>query len=473
MGFTLVMLPLLVAFINANFTFGKLTQQSLFNMSQAVETTRASRILLEELAVMERSARQYYVLKDKLLLTNYINAHNRFGNAMVSLSMLPIGKPLIPELQKIIAEENSLSSNIQQTNDVFDFDQNITDLFTNLIAQANNIINKNNQLIENESALFKTKVIRAQQLLFWQSLTLVPLAIVIAGIITWMIARPIRRMDDAINQLGKGNYEQAIAINGPGDLRQLGSRLDWLRNALKELHQQKQLFLQQASHELKTPLTAIREASELLNDGVVGKMNTEQAAVIRILRDNSLRLQAMIENLLKYTEIQFSQAITNQLQLDATPQTLNDVISVIVKAYQLSIISKNINIKVIAEQITLQKNIEQLRTVLDNLISNAVKFTPENGEIKVLAKLTKTMLNVEVNDSGPGINNVIRTQIFDPFYRGNQANVGLIAGSGLGLFIAKETTILLKGELKVAPNQAPTSVGAHFILTIPYSSFIF
>lgn len=473
MGFTLVMLPLLVAFTNANISFGKLTKQSLFNMSQAVETTRASRILLEELAIMERSARQYYVLKDKLLLTNYTNAHNRFGNAMVSLTVLPMAKPLIPALQKIAAQENSLSRNIQQANDVFDFDQNITDSFTSLIAQANKVINENNRLIDKESALFKTKVTRAQQLLFWQTLTLVPLAIVIAGIITWMIARPIRRMDDAIHQLGKGNYDQTIAINGPGDLRQLGSRLDWLRTALKELHQQKQLFLQQASHELKTPLTAIREASELLNDGIAGKMNAEQTDIIRILRDNSLRLQSMIENLLKYTEIQFAEAKTNQSQLYAAPQSLNDVISNIVKAYQLSITGKNINILVNAEQIKLQKNIDQLRTVLDNLISNAVKFTPENGEIKLLAKLAKNMIIFEVNDSGSGINSNIQTQIFDPFYRGNQANVGLIAGSGLGLFIAKETTILLKGELKVAPKQTPTDVGAHFILTLPYSSFIF
>lgn len=479
MGFALVMLPLLVAFINANISFGKLTKQSLFNMSQAVETTRASRILLEELAIMERSARQYYVLKDKLLLTNYINAHNRFGKAMHGLSELPMAKPLIPALQKIAAQESSLSSSIsssiRQANDVFDYDQNITDAFTSLIAQANKVINENNQLIDKESALFKTKVNRAQQLLFWQTLTLVPLAIVIAGIITWMIARPIRRMDDAIHQLGKGNYDQTIAINGPGDLRQLGSRLDWLRTALKELHQQKQLFLQQASHELKTPLTAIREASELLNDGVAGKVNAKQSDIIRILRDNSLRLQTMIENLLKYTEIQFaeiqfSDTQGHYAQLNVAPQALNDVVDKIIQAYELSIASKNISIQANIDNIMLQKNMEQCRTILDNLISNAVKFTPENGEIKVLAKLTKAMIIVEVKDTGPGINSNNQTQVFDPFYRGNQANNGLVAGSGLGLFIAKEAATLLKGDLSIAPKQTVEDIGAHFILRIPHSS---
>ena len=383
MGFALVMLPLLVAFINANITFGKLTKQSLFNMSQAVETTRASRILLEELAVMERSARQYFVLQDKLLLTNYLNAHQRFSHAVNSLMQLPMAKPLNPALMKFSAEENSLFLSIRQAKDGLYYDSSMAEAFNTLTQQAIKIINENNQLIDKESTLFKAKVLRSQQLLFWQSLTLIPLVIVIAGIITWMIARPIRRMDDAIHQLGKGNYERPIAINGPGDLRQLGSRLDWLRIALKELHQQKQLFLQQASHELKTPLTAIREASELLNDGIAGKLNAKQSDIIRILRDNSVRLQTMIENLLKYTEIQFAELQANYSQVNTVPQTLNDVINTILLAYELSIASKNISMLVNIESIMLQKNIDSLCTVLDNLISNAIKFTPENGEIKV------------------------------------------------------------------------------------------
>jgi two-component system, NtrC family, sensor histidine kinase GlrK len=478
MGFALVMLPLLVAFINANITFGKLTKQSLFNMSQAVETTRASRILLEELAVMERSARQYFVLQDKLLLTNYMNAHQRFGNAMQSLSLLPMAQPLKPILIQFLAQENSLFSNISQAKEPFDYNQDMTDSFNALSQQANKIINENNQLIDQESALFKAKVRRTQQLLFWQTLTLVPLAIIIAGIITWMIARPIRRMDDAIHQLGKGNYEQAIAINGPGDLRQLGSRLDWLRTALKELHQQKQLFLQQASHELKTPLTAIREASELLNDGIAGKLNAEQSDIIRILRDNSLRLQTMIENLLKYTEtqfaeMQFAEAQVNHLQLNTAPQALGDIISKIKQPYELSMAGKNINMLVNTEQIMLQKNMDQLQTILDNLISNAVKFTPENGEIQVIAKLAKAMVTIEIIDTGPGVNNDNKMQIFDPFYRGNQANNGLVAGSGLGLFIAKEATTLLKGELTIVAKQTNDDIGAHFILRIPHSSVSF
>lgn len=466
LGFALVMLPLLVAFVNANLQFSKLTKQSLFNMSQAVETTRGSRILLEELAVMERSARQYFVLKDKLLLTNYINAHQRFGIAINNLQQQPMAKPLTADLALFSLQEKRLFSTISQASDAFDFDQTITDSFTSLSLQANKVIDENNQLIDKESALFEARVAKTQRLLFLQTLTLIPLALVIAGIITWMIARPIRRMDDAINQLGAGDYAQSIKINGPGDLRKLGARLDWLRIALKDLHQQKQHFLQQASHELKTPLTAIREASELLNDGIVGQLNVQQTDVIRILRDNSLRLQTMVENLLKYNQIKFADNPLDDSKLNGLQQALNVMLDDIIKAYELSIRNKNIKVNINAENIVIQKNTEKLRNILDNLISNAVKFTPEFGEINVTASKSKSTITIGVKDTGPGIDEKSKFALFEPFYRGNQPSASLVSGSGLGLFIAKEAANALNGELTVTPSD----VGAHFVLVIPSSN---
>ena len=439
-------------------------------MSQAVETTRGSRVLLEELAVMERSARQYFVLKDKLLLTNYINAHHRFGLAINHLQQQPMAKPLMADLALFALQEKRLFSSISQASDAFDFDQDVTDRFTNLSLQANKVIDENNQLIDKESALFETSVSKTQRLLFWQTLTLIPLAIVIAGVITWMIARPIRRMDDAINQLGAGDYSQNIKINGPGDLRKLGARLDWLRVALKDLHQQKQHFLQQASHELKTPLTAIREASELLNDGIAGKLNAQQTDVIRILRDNSLRLQTMVENLLKYNQIKFaddtisgknSSAKKNGLQ-----QALNAMLDDIIKAYELSVRNKNIQVNISATDIFIQKNTEKLRNILDNLISNAVKFTPEFGEINITASKSRSTITISVKDTGPGIDEKSKFALFEPFYRGNQPSASLVSGSGLGLFIAKEAANALNGELTAMPSD----IGAHFVLVIPSSN---
>lgn len=462
------MLPLLAAFINANLQFNKLTKQSLFNMSQAVETTRSSQILLEELAIMERSARQYFVLHDKALLSNYLNAHDRFNKAILTLAQQPLTKPQQTELQIFAQQESLLFITINHASENAEFDANMVNAFSKLTTQANQIIEENNQLIDNESNLFRTKVTEVKKALFWQMLTIFPLVIIIAALITWMIARPIRRMDAAINQLGKGDYEHIIEINGPGDLRQLGQRLDWLRTALKDLHQQKQRFLQQASHELKTPLTAIREASELLNDGIAGPLSVQQNQIVSILRENSLRLQKMIENLLKYTEMQF-----NSSKLNPSQQVLADVINKVMQSYSLSIAHKKIVVHKQIDNILLQIDTEKLFTILDNLISNAVKFTPEAGEITIRAVESKPIATnavnskpiaiIEVIDTGPGISEENKNKLFSPFYHGEQPKYSLVSSSGLGLFIAKEAVDLLKGELSLMPSNT----GAHFLLKLP------
>jgi two-component system, NtrC family, sensor histidine kinase GlrK len=463
-GFALSMLPLLVAFVNANLYFGKLTKQSLNNLSQAVETTRNSRILLEELTVMERSARQYFVLHDRLLQTNYANSHDRFSVAANALLQLPISKAQHSELNAFIAQEKSLFSTISAADETMTLSQPIVESFKQLSNQSTKIINQNNVLIDKESATLKEKIGKTQRLLFWQSLTLIPLSIIIAGLITWMIARPIRRMDAAIKQLGGGDYEHAIAINGPGDLRQLGARLDWLRVALKDVHQQKQRFMQQASHELKTPLTAIREASELLNDGVAGELNAKQAEVLTILRDNSVRLQKMIENLLKYTEIQFNAENLTQASLQKTaPESLKNMVNEITQAYALTLSHKNISLQQSVSEQMMSIDCEKFRAILDNLVSNAVKFTPDFGEIMIRSEQTKNKLIIEVIDSGPGVSEANQAGLFDPFYRGEAPNNSLVNGSGLGLFIAKEAVIALKGEIQLLPTEQ----GAHFKVSVP------
>lgn len=461
-GFALVILPLIAAFVNANLQFNKLTQQSLFNMSQAVETTRASQIMLEELAVMERSARQYFVLRDQVLLSNFNQAHERLGAALNILLLQPIALPQHTDLMSFTRQENDLFQSITQAqHNKADFDDSMVLNFATLTNLANQISTSNNALIDQEAVTFKVRVSKVKKALFWQMLTIFPLVLIIAALITWMIARPIRRMDAAINQLGQGDYEHVIHINGPGDLRQLGSRLDWLRIALKDLHQQKQRFLQQASHELKTPLTAIREASELLHDGVAGNLNTQQNQIVTILRDSSLRLQRMIENLLKYTEIQFNAAKSNVSQ-----QALNVVIQKVLQAYALTIAHKNIDVQQSITDMQVQLDIEKLSTVLDNLISNAVKYTPEHGKISIHATRTKNDLEIAIKDNGPGIPDANQKDLFSPFYHGEQASDSLVASSGLGLFIAKEAASALQGELRYITSDA----GAHFLVRIPLSS---
>src|SRR5690606_7518240 len=116
----------------------------------------------------------------------------------------------------------------------------------------------------------------AQQALFWQSALLVPGTIVLILFFLALVGRPMRQVDRAIRELGSGDFSHPINVHGPRDIETLGRQLEWLRDRLKESTEEKNKFLRHMSHELKTPLANIREGTELLLDGSVGSLDTQQ-----------------------------------------------------------------------------------------------------------------------------------------------------------------------------------------------------
>lgn len=457
-GFAFAIFPLLWVFANANIAFDKLAKQSQITISNAVETTRAGRALQEQVHLMERSIRQYYVLQDDVLFNNYQQASTKFNSAIRQLQGLTAHHQQQQKLQSLQQQTQQLYQSILNTKDTKPQQLDFLDTFSTLENQIESIIEENNQAIDNASAQLTLTAQKTQENLLLQSLVLIPLALLVAGSIAFMLARPIRRMDNAIRQLGEGIYDEKISIDGPGDLHVLGRRLDWLRTELKELNEQKQQFLRHVSHELKTPLTAIREATELLNDGIVGALSPQQAEITHILRENGIRLQKMIENLLNYTRLESIQPKLN-LRLINLP----DMISKVFHAHELTIRNKQLVIETIYNLNEINADDEKLTIILDNLISNAVRHTPDFGHITICTNGGKNQIFIEVIDDGPGLNKTDQEKLFDPYYRGDTVYKSLISGSGLGLAIAKDLVEIHGGSIELAPSHQ----GAHFIVRLP------
>jgi len=465
-GFAFATLPLLLAFINANIAFDKLAKQSELTISNAVETTRAGRILQEQLHLMERGVRQYFVLQDEILFSNYLQANNKFNAATKQLEEHSTNKLLQNQLETLSIQTQQLNLEILNAKNTNGVELGFLNSFDLLSQQIETIIIENNRAIDNASTQLRLTAFKTQRNLFLQSLVLIPLTLLMAGAITFLLGRPIRRMDNAIRSLGEGKFDAPIAIDGPGDLRVLGQRLDWLRGELKDLNIQKQQFLRHVSHELKTPLTAIREATELLNDGIGGVLSTQQLEITHILRENSLRLQKMIENLLNYTRIE---ALQPKLNLQTL--TISELINKVIDAHALSIRNKQIEVETHFDAYEIVADKEKLTIIMDNLISNAVKFTPTFGHIKVTASQDKKWLIITVQDSGPGLAKEDQDKLFDPFYRGSAINKSLISSSGLGLTIAKDLVDAHGGSIKLElPEQNTLYQGAHFLVQLPIKS---
>jgi two-component system sensor histidine kinase GlrK len=255
-------------------------------------------------------------------------------------------------------------------------------------------------------------------------------------------------MDRAIRRLGDGDFSKPAEIVGPCDLEQLGERLDWMRTRLLEVEQEKNRFLHHISHELKTPLTAIREGAELLNERVVGNLNAQQSEIAAILSDNTLQLQKLIENLLD-----FNIASSRASQLHVERVALNHLIQSVLEDHKVAILARQLVLDESLQPVQMDGDRAKLQTLVDNLLSNAIKFSPEQGRLRVRLEQQDGQAVVEVADAGPGIPEQERRRIFDAFYQGTYSDNGHVRGTGLGLAIAREYAQAHGGYIEVIDSE--------------------
>ena len=320
------------------------------------------------------------------------------------------------------------------------------------------------QLIEQEVAALKNAAAKSRNQVVWQLLAMIPSALLMIAGFTYLLARPIRDLDEAIHRLGEGKLAQRIHVSGPHDIEMLGEQLDWLRQRLISLEDQKTRFFQHVSHELKTPLTALREGSDLLSDEVVGKLNDEQREVAGILKQNSLTLEKLISDLLTYSQGQSADRLGKKTALDIRPLQLRDLIDQVINAQRLAIVAKTITVKRECEKTSFHGDVEKLRVVIDNLLSNAIKYSPVGGTIILRLGKHSDHAVIEVIDNGPGIAAEDRDRIFDPFYRGKNVATSAVKGTGLGLAIVRDYVEMHQGTVK-----AVAAAGAHFRVILPKS----
>jgi two-component system sensor histidine kinase GlrK len=313
--------------------------------------------------------------------------------------------------------------------------------------QAQVITLRSNELINREVEAMRATAAQAQRITLWQLLALVPVVVFLVIGFAILIARPIRQLDAAIRRLGGGEFNMPVEVSGPDDLQFLGERLEWMRLRLVDLEQQKNRLLRQVSHELKTPLTALREGAELLSDEVVGKLSPEQREIAEILRHNSIELQKLIEDLLSYGASQF-----HKVALELKPLSIRQIVNRVVDDQKLAIRAKDLRLEIGVDEVTVAADFEKLRVVIDNLMSNAIKFSSRGGTVAISARRAEGWLELDVADSGPGIATEDIAHIFDPFYQGRNNAVGLVQGTGIGLSVVKEYIAAHGGSVEVADH---------------------
>lgn len=459
-GFLLIALLSSWAAVRSWLVLESFVEQSRQAGEQALQLSASIQELAERSVDLERSTRQFMVLGDPVLLERFDENLVHSLAAVERLEALP-GQPLaqLPAgwrqavdslrqtLRGSLAEGARLGAGLPLLNG---------------LAEINaDLASSGRQWIEAQQASMLTELERSRVQLTGQVAAAVLGAFMVALIMGWWLSRPIRSLERAIERLGESRFDEPVLVRGPADLRQVGRRLDWLRQRLGELEAERERALRHVSHELKTPLTALREGIALLQEEVAGTLHGEQKEVVDILQSNVMTLQGQIESLLRLNAASFEAR-----RLSHRPQQLRQLLAEALRGRELQIQARRLRVVRDAPALTLLLDAEKLLVVLDNLLSNAIDFSPEGGVIRLQAGMVQGRLRVDCIDQGPGIAAEDAERIFQPFVQGLRASPMPRQGSGVGLSIVRELMTAMGGRVLLLAGEGP-SPGAHFRIEVP------
>lgn len=296
----------------------------------------------------------------------------------------------------------------------------------------------------------------------------VPLVLLLASVGGYFLARkslaPIASMNRQTQRITAERLSSRLDLTNPRDeLGRLATTINDLLTRLETSFKEQQRFIADASHELRTPLAVLRGETEV----ALSKTRTveEYEASLALIKDEAERLSHIVEDLFLLAR----QPIDAPASLVKQPMSLNKVVRDCARAAQVLAMHKGVRLNTDdnSPAIVLNGDDELLKRMMLNLLDNAVKYTPEGGEIFVALARRNGNAQIEVRDTGIGIPRADHARIFDRFYRVDKARSRALGGAGLGLSIVRWIVEVHGGKIEV--NSAPGQ-GSKFIVELPLKS---
>lgn len=447
-GFLAVFLVLAGVILQSGLLLERFVRESRQHTQQALRLNDTVRELRELTTDMERSARQYLVLRAPALLTNFEQQAERVGVLAQGLAEVDTQpwQSMVGDLRLALAEGQPAR---------------IDAAFEAFGVANDRLASDVERWIRTSQATTVQVLEEGKTLLFIQIGIAISVAIAVSLVTILWLVRSLSVLDQAIMRLGEPARSTPISLSGPTDLRRIGTRLEWLRQRLAMLEAERLKMLRHVSHELKTPLASLREGVSLLQEGVVGSLSSAQAEVVGIVYQNAISLQRRIEGLLNLNAM--TQAAS---QLTMTEVGPDQMIARVVAERSLHWQARGITVNIDATTGRVTCDEEKLRVIVDNLLANAIDFSPHGGCIWLRARIAQHQLTIDCEDEGPGVVKDDAERIFLPFVQGRHlASEPRTGGSGVGLSIVQELVVALGGQVKLVETQPPQ--GAHFRVEIP------
>lgn len=279
--------------------------------------------------------------------------------------------------------------------------------------------------------------------------------LVIILVVVEYIIKPIRQITNATKQVAKGNFNVKLELKRNDEIGELAENFNKM---VKELNNNEYLskeFISNVSHEFKTPIASIQGFAKLLKDDKTTE--EEKTEYLDIIIEETERLANLSNNIQKLSKLENKNIVKLEDEIGIDEQIRKCIVM-----FAQKLDEKNINISMNENNLKIKGNEELLQQVWINLINNAIKYTPKDGEVEInLQEDDKTVI-VEVKDNGIGIDKEKQKRIFEKFYQVDSSHSA--EGSGLGLAIAKKIIEIHEGKISV---ESEVGEGTTFRIELP------
>lgn len=292
-------------------------------------------------------------------------------------------------------------------------------------------------------------------------LGMIPAMMIVVGLSTCIIMKVLRKkmgiLLDGIQAVADGNLSVQLSAKGAGEYESIYESFNRMVRELERTKSEMDNFVNEFSHEFKTPITSIYGFSQLLLETGEGIESPERMKYLQVIADESLRLSDLSQKTLLLSKVEACEIITDKENYSLDEQLKHCAILLLPDMEK-----KRIHIEMDVPEISHYGNTELLSHVWINLLGNAVKFTPENGEIEIKAREHPEQIAVEIADNGPGMDEETASHVFDKYYQSPDGHKK--GGNGSGLAIAHRIITLCGGAIEVKSRLGSGSV---FRVTLP------
>lgn len=281
-------------------------------------------------------------------------------------------------------------------------------------------------------------------------------SIIIGWLLARKISRPITKTIDITREIAEGNYD--ISFEGTTkmhELDELAHSINHLAGSLNEQERLRKQLTADVSHELRTPLTSVSTHLEAMTEGLWEPTKDRLKGCMEEID----RMTKIVKDLERLAEVE-----SDNLRLNKTSVNIADIISNVIKNFEMELNNKNLEINFSGEAGNILVDKDRITQVVVNLISNAIKYTPDNGKITIQLSQTENEVILNVQDNGIGIDSGDLPFIFERFYRADKSRNRKTGGAGIGLAIVKSVVKAHNGSIEVSSN---IDEGSCFTVKLP------